>query len=319
MINYLFKKILLSVTFIFVVLYSYKVLAFFSNDDKILDFENLEKTIAINDNGIQFEIRSNAKTVAEVLDEKNITLSSQDYISLSPEEEVLPKVNIEIRRAVKVKFEVDGKKIEGISLKKTIREAIEENNITLSRLDKTVPEKNALLQNNQTIVITRINEEEKIIPEEIDFKTQVKTDSKMGWREKKIEQKGERGIKEVKYKIVYRNGKEISRAILEKNITKEPVTQIETQGTYVKLGNKHTGEGTWYSFQGGLYAASPWLPMGSFAKVTNTANGKSVIVEINDRGPFGKGRIIDLDKPAFQKIAPLGAGVIGVKVEEVLN
>ena len=59
--------------------------------------------------------------------------------------------------------------------------------------------------------------------------------------------------------------------------------------------------------------------MGSYAKVTNTANGKSVIVQINDRGPFGPGRIIDLDKVAFAKIASIGAGVIGVKVEEVLN
>jgi rare lipoprotein A len=59
--------------------------------------------------------------------------------------------------------------------------------------------------------------------------------------------------------------------------------------------------------------------MGSYARVTNKANGKSVIVQINDRGPFGENRIIDLDKVAFAKIASLGAGVIDVKVEEVMN
>jgi rare lipoprotein A len=42
-------------------------------------------------------------------------------------------------------------------------------------------------------------------------------------------------------------------------------------------------------------------------------------VQINDRGPFGNGRIIDLDKIAFEKIASLGAGVANVKVEVVLN
>jgi rare lipoprotein A len=70
---------------------------------------------------------------------------------------------------------------------------------------------------------------------------------------------------------------------------------------------------------GGLFAASTTIPKGSFAKVTNLANNKSIVVQINDYGPQGKGRIIDLDKVAFQKIASIGAGVVGVKVEEVLN
>ena len=144
-------------------------------------------------------------------------------------------------------------------------------------------------------------------------------DGKLGWREKKTETEGEKGILEVKYKITYRDGKEISRVALEKNITKDPVTEVLTQGTYVKTGNAQKGIGTWYAYQGGLFAASTTIARGSYARVTNTANGKSVIVQINDYGPQGKGRIIDLDKVAFQKIASLGAGVIGVKVEEVLN
>jgi rare lipoprotein A len=52
---------------------------------------------------------------------------------------------------------------------------------------------------------------------------------------------------------------------------------------------------------------------------TNVDNGKSVIVKINDRGPFSPGRIIDLDKVAFERIASLGAGVINVKMEEIVN
>ena len=87
----------------------------------------------------------------------------------------------------------------------------------------------------------------------------------------------------------------------------------------MKLGKAAKGQGTWYAFKGGLFAASTTLPRGSYAKVTNTENGESVVVQINDYGPQGKGRIIDLDKVAFEKIASLGAGVIGVKVEQVLN
>ena len=68
-----------------------------------------------------------------------------------------------------------------------------------------------------------------------------------------------------------------------------------------------------------LTAAHKSLPIGTLIKVTNLDNGKSVIVIINDRGPFVPGRIIDLDKVAFQKIASICAGVITVKMEEIAN
>ncbi|GGP98765.1 septal ring lytic transglycosylase RlpA family protein [Shewanella ulleungensis] len=64
-------------------------------------------------------------------------------------------------------------------------------------------------------------------------------------------------------------------------------------------------------------AAHKTLPFGANVKVTNIANGKSVIVNINDRGPFVKGRIIDLSKSAFSSISNISAGVIEVKIEVV--
>ena len=54
--------------------------------------------------------------------------------------------------------------------------------------------------------------------------------------------------------------------------------------------------------QGDLTAAHPTLPLGSEAKVTNLETGESVEVEINDRGPYAKGRDIDLSKAAAKEI-----------------
>ena len=48
--------------------------------------------------------------------------------------------------------------------------------------------------------------------------------------------------------------------------------------------------------------------------MTNQANGKSVSVTINDRGPFIEGRIIDLNESAFTAIAPKSAGVLNVRI-----
>lgn len=64
-------------------------------------------------------------------------------------------------------------------------------------------------------------------------------------------------------------------------------------------------------------AAHKTLPFGSRVKVTNTANGKSIVVKINDRGPFIKGRIIDLSRSAFSAIADTSLGVIPVAIEVI--
>ena len=64
-------------------------------------------------------------------------------------------------------------------------------------------------------------------------------------------------------------------------------------------------------------AAHKKLPFGTKVRVTNLKSGKSVIVKINDRGPFVKGRIIDLTRHAFSKIADTSIGVIGAKIEVV--
>lgn len=65
-----------------------------------------------------------------------------------------------------------------------------------------------------------------------------------------------------------------------------------------------------------LTAAHKKLPFGTMVKVTNEKNGKSVLVEITDRGPFVKGREIDLSKKAFFTISSTsGAGYINATLE----
>lgn len=66
-----------------------------------------------------------------------------------------------------------------------------------------------------------------------------------------------------------------------------------------------------------LTAASPTLPLPSYARVTNLRNGSSVVVRVNDRGPFAKGRIIDLSARAAKMLAYKDNGVAKVKVDYV--
>ncbi len=99
--------------------------------------------------------------------------------------------------------------------------------------------------------------------------------------------------------------------------------------TVVRVGTKYRGIASWYgpNFHGKktsngeyynmyeLTAAHKTLPMNTMVKVTNLNNGRSVVVRINDRGPFVKNRIIDLSYAAAKKIGMIGKGTAPVEIE----
>ncbi len=64
-----------------------------------------------------------------------------------------------------------------------------------------------------------------------------------------------------------------------------------------------------------MTAAHRTLPFGTRVKVTRADTGKSVVVRINDRGPFTKGRIIDLSEKAAKELRMTGRGTAPVKLE----
>ncbi|WP_182422379.1 septal ring lytic transglycosylase RlpA family protein [Aureimonas sp. ME7] len=92
-------------------------------------------------------------------------------------------------------------------------------------------------------------------------------------------------------------------------------------------GNKTTcGGASWYALTSrtasgermnpmAMTAAHKTLPLGSKVKVTNLRNQRSVVVRINDRGPFIKGRMIDLSKGAAQKLGFVQSGHTRVQIE----
>jgi rare lipoprotein A len=80
---------------------------------------------------------------------------------------------------------------------------------------------------------------------------------------------------------------------------------------------KQTSSGELYDMYA-MTAAHPTLPIPSYARVTHLANGKTVVVRINDRGPFVDGRVIDLSYTAAYRLGVLGGGSAMVEVESIL-
>ena len=78
------------------------------------------------------------------------------------------------------------------------------------------------------------------------------------------------------------------------------------------FGNRRTASGERLSNKS-LMAAHRYLPFGTRVKVTNPVTKQEVIVTIVDRGPFVRGRDLDLTQAAFKKLAPLSQGVVRVE------
>jgi rare lipoprotein A len=98
-----------------------------------------------------------------------------------------------------------------------------------------------------------------------------------------------------------------------------------------QTGTTLFGKAAWYNFVGKqtasgeildtvtATAAHRSLPLASYAKVTNLGNGRSVVVKINDRGPYSRGRVLDLSPRAADALDMKRAGVAAVAIEPVVN
>ncbi|OGA06936.1 MAG: hypothetical protein A3D95_16115, partial [Betaproteobacteria bacterium RIFCSPHIGHO2_12_FULL_69_13] len=98
----------------------------------------------------------------------------------------------------------------------------------------------------------------------------------------------------------------------------QPYRQRGTASWYGRRfhGNR-TSTGERYDMYA-MSAAHPTLPIPSYARVTNLGNGRSIVVRVNDRGPFHADRIIDLSYAAAAKLGFAGAGSALVEVESIV-
>jgi len=102
------------------------------------------------------------------------------------------------------------------------------------------------------------------------------------------------------------------------------VALYEPKPISVELGKASFYGGRWigrltangeHYHAGDCTAAHKKLPFNTMVRVTNLKNGKSVIVRINNRGPYAKGRILDLSMVAARKIEMIGDGIVPIRAE----
>ena len=216
---------------------------------------------------------------------------------------------------------VKGKDHDVLTNADTVRELLSAMGITPDRDDRVLPSPRTPLKEGMRVRYDTIAFRTRDVRIPIPYTTSTSYSDTMSAGAVRLERAGVDGVMVERTRIKFVNGEAAATEVLSRTVLQEAIAarriigrgkqtdgERETDGTQV-------GEASWYSFApgGGLTAAHPWLPFGTVVTVTNIANGKTVQVVINDRGPFG-GRIIDLSDEAFARIAPLAQGVCQVRL-----
>ncbi len=183
---------------------------------------------------------------------------------------------------------------------------------TVKNIDKTSTKLESITENS---VVSKETEkiEEKVTNKENDLE---QTEEKVVNKEDDLEKAKEKSAnKEKKSEKIQENKTE--KEVIKTKKAKETYKfyQKGIASFYGKWWNgRKTANGEIYDTEK-LTAAHKKLPFGTWIKVTNLSNGKSVKVRVNDRGPFVKGRIVDLTTAAFRKIEDVEKGITKVKIE----
>jgi rare lipoprotein A len=112
----------------------------------------------------------------------------------------------------------------------------------------------------------------------------------------------------------------IEQAVAVEAVTEDAAPETSHVGDGIasyygaELAGNRTASGERFN-PAAMTAAHRTLPLGSKLRVTNKANGKSVVVRINDRGPFHKSRLLDVSLAAARDIGMIGAGKAAVRLE----
>jgi uncharacterized protein YabE (DUF348 family) len=214
----------------------------------------------------------------------------------------------------------------------TVLDALNAAGITLGTHDEVTPDLSAALTDDLAITIVRVEIRTVVKPVAVPYTTTTQNDATLASGTKKVQTPGVNGQAAETWEQTVRDGTLVGEVRVSSAITAAAQAQVTLVGTKTATTTTTTPTSTtpatgntcgvsWYATGSrtangeafnpdGLTAASKTLPFNTLVKVTNPANGNSVAVRINDRGPYVTGRCLDLARGAFSQIVSLGTGAI---------
>lgn len=203
---------------------------------------NMKKSIVICIDGEENKVTTFRRDLKSTLFRENINLGPYDKITPGIDSKLKDGDRVYIERAIKVSLLADGKETEIYTTDDTLEDMFCDEGIKLNELDKVEPMLTSPLKDGMTVSITRV--ETQVMKEytSIDFSTVIKNDDSLLNTVKKVTQEGETGEKEITLRVMFENGKEVSRNIISEVVTKQPTQKVLIQGTLSALNLSRGGE-----------------------------------------------------------------------------
>jgi uncharacterized protein YabE (DUF348 family) len=230
--------------------------------------------------------------------------------------------NIGTSPVVSVRVVVAGKVHDVLTDARTTGELLSAMGITPDAHDRVQPSPSTPLHVGARVVFDRVQILTREFRRSIPFATRTSWTTDLEPGQIRVVSPGMAGLAFVTERTVVVNGHVERSDTVAKSVVRPPIDAVLLSGPASPTvpqeplgGHEAGGQATWYDPPwSGLTAASPWIPFGTHVTVTDLATGRTVIVVIDDRGPFATGRIIDLSPEAFSILAPLGRGVLDVRI-----
>jgi len=218
-------------------------------------------------------------------------------------------------RTVTATVVVKGKDHDVVTNAGTVRELLSAMGIAPDRNDRVLPSPRSPLRPGAVVRYDSVRFITREVRVPIPHTTFTDYSDRLEPGQVQVVREGTDGLLLETQRVKIVNGEVWGRSTVSRQVLSQAVAARRVVGARNASHGGQVGEASWYSFApgSGLTAAHPWLPFGTVVTVQNLANGKTVQVVINDRGPFG-GRVIDLSDEAFARIAPLGQGVCQVRL-----
>ncbi|OPJ55067.1 3D domain-containing protein [Alkalithermobacter paradoxus] len=194
-------------------------------------YQALNKKLSIKLEDETIAVSTFASTVREVLEENDIQISSNDKVLPDMDTKLKDGMEILIKKAFNVALLVDGKERTIISTGESVRDLLKEENIELSELDKVFPSLDHKLKPNDEIKIVRVTETIVTESKSIPFVVNTIYDDNLEIGKVVNVQKGSEGKKELSYKIIEEDGKEVQRILVSENVVKEPQNEVIKKGS----------------------------------------------------------------------------------------
>ena len=281
-------------------------------------FTSLDTRVTLVVDGRPLEVRTVSLSVGQLLARRGL--------ALGPHDEVLPGVGTRLRdglrvvvnRAPLLTLVVNGRSrtlpVPGGT--SSIRHALAQARVALDPNDVVTPGLDLRPRSGMTVRVTKVTYRRFSQVETIPFATRTRHDPQMKVGTSHVEREGHDGHELVTYEVRMEDGREVSREAIRAQMFQLPQDAEVVVGTDARerTATWQEGEASWYE-RDGVGAAHRWLPKGTAVTVTNLETGASMTVIIDDRGPYGvPGRILDLSREAFERLAPPGQGVFPVYV-----